>query len=55
MDFNPQDENIGRMTMEYFGAINWELLVVTVSMVLVCAVPFVELFADLWRSHFKKG
>ena len=39
---------------KYFAIIDLRLLVVAGLLLLVCAVPFVELFAGLWRSHFKK-
>jgi hypothetical protein len=40
--------------LELLAKVDWRLYLVVGLMVLVCAVPFAEVFADLWRARFKK-
>ena len=40
--------------VKFFSEKDLRVYVVVVLMVVVCAVPFAQVFTDLWRFHFKK-
>lgn len=39
---------------ELLAQVDWKLYIVIGLMIFVCAVPFTEVFANLWRARFKK-